>query len=65
MTKQIILSIQQREKALIDLIQDGETMKFNKDLLEMYKTQLKEIQEEIKRDREALLNFNRIERGLN
>jgi len=63
MSKQIVLSIQQREKALISLISDGETLGFNKPLLDNYKRQLKEIQEQIKKDKEKLLKFNTIERG--
>lgn len=57
------LTIQQREKALIELIKDSENLGFNGDLIKEYKIQLKEIQEDIKREKERLLKFNIIERG--
>jgi len=65
MAKQIQLSIQQREKGFIDLIKDGEEMGFNKQLLDGYKQQLTGIQEELKKDKEKVLLFNKVERGFN
>ena len=65
MAKQIQLSIQQREKGFIDLIKDGEEMGFNKQLLDGYKQQLAEVQGQLKKDKEKVLLFNKVERGFN
>ncbi len=65
MSRRTILSTQQRGKALIELITDAREKGFNEELIQKYKAQLKEIQEELKRDKERKLNFNRVKRGLN
>jgi len=67
MSKQIQLSIRQREKALIELIRDAEIMGFSLSLIQSYKNQLFEIQREIKSEeaKKEQFRFNIIERGLN
>ncbi len=60
------LSIQQREKALIVLIEDAKILGFNMNLTQKYHRQLKDIQEEIQRDKDKRTQFKIkvIERGL-
>lgn len=63
MVKEKNLSVQQKEKGLISLIEDSKILKFSKDLILKYSNQLKVIQQELKRDREKLLKFNRVRKG--
>jgi len=65
MSKQVVLSIQQREKGLIDLIADAKEFGFNKGLIEGYEAQLFEVQKELKKDsdKKAQFKLNIIERG--
>ncbi len=48
MTRKKILTIYQREKALIELIDDARELKFDKTLIRVYTHQLKDVQKEIK-----------------
>ena len=65
MAKQIILSIQQREKGLINLIEDAQKLGFNGELIQKYKAQLSEVQSVIQADKDKKERFNKniIERG--
>ena len=67
MSKQIQLSPQQREKALIELVEDAKKFKFNGCLILNYESQLKEIQEILKADKERKEQFklNTIQKGVN
>ena len=60
------LSIQQQEKALIVLIEDAKILGFNMNLTQKYNRQLKDIQDEIQRDKDKRTQFKIkvIERGL-
>ena len=60
------LSIQQQEKALIVLIEDAKILGFNMNLTQKYHRQLKDIQDEIQRDKDKRTQFKLdiIERGL-
>ena len=63
MTNQNTLTLQQREKGLLNLIKDSDILGFNNELTQIYKRQLKEVQEQIKADKKTILKFNKIERG--
>lgn len=58
MVKQKQMTIQQREKGLIELIKDAEELGFNGSLIKGYKTQLTQVQAEIKWDKEKSKSFN-------
>lgn len=47
----------QREKNLIFLIEDSKELKFNFNIIKSYSNQLKEIQEEIKKDEDKKKYF--------
>lgn len=57
MTRKRDLSIKSREKELIELVEDAERLKFDDLLIEEYKTQLKEIQNELKQDKEKIESY--------
>ena len=60
------LSLKQREKELISLIEDAEGLKFNDILLNLYKNQLGMIQREIKEIKEVdnKVYTNRVKKGV-
>lgn len=58
MTKKKDLSAHQREKRLIELIKDSKKFNFDKKLIRKYTTQLKEVREEIRKDKERVLNLD-------
>lgn len=62
MRKSKQITIHQRESELIELIQDAEEMGFNGNLIKGYKSQLNQIQAEIKKDKEKL-NSHRVKKG--
>ncbi len=64
MNKQIKLSIQQRTNNLVELVEYAREQKFDKALIKKYEIQLKELQEEINRDKERKLNFNKVKKGV-
>ncbi len=62
MSKPKPMNIHQREKALLELIEDAKELGFNPNLIKRYENQINKIQEEIKADKERLKsNIN--ERG--
>ena len=67
MSKQIQLSPMQREKGLIDLIEDAKKLGFNGDLIKGYEQQLNKIQEILKQDKEKKAQFklNTIQKEVN
>jgi len=46
------ISLKQREKRLIELIEDAKELKFKSKVVKQYEAQLKEVQAEIKADKE-------------
>ena len=52
------LTTKQREIRLIDLIKSIKKMDFNKELIEGFEKQLKEIQAELKADKEERKSYN-------
>lgn len=54
MGKQTILSIRQREAGLINLIEDAHSLGFNMVLIKDYKSQLGQVQQDIKEHKEEL-----------
>ena len=63
MSRKKTLSLNQREKALIELIDDAVELKFDKTLIQVYTTQLKEVQKEIKEIKDIQKGKNTDERG--
>ena len=57
--KQIQLTPQQRERALIELIEDAKDLKFSSLLIKRFNLQLLEIQREIKKDKEKSIRINK------
>ena len=51
------ITTKQREERLIELIKDGKQMGFSKDLVAGFKRQLKEIQAELKADKEDVKKY--------
>ena len=64
MTRKKVLNAQQRESGLLELIGYAEANKFNPEVIQKYKTQLLDVQEELKREKEKRLNFKRVEKGV-
>lgn len=58
MSKSKQITIQQREKGLLELIKDAKELGFNGDLIRGYKAQLNQVQAELKRDKEKSKSFN-------
>jgi hypothetical protein len=52
------ISVYEKEKELIKLIEDTEKLEFNPKLIQKYKTQLSEVQQEIKLRKERKKKFN-------
>ena len=67
MSKPIQLSNQQREKGLINLIEDAKKLGFNGDLIKGYEQQLNAVQEILKQDKEKKAQFklNTIQKEVN
>ncbi len=57
--KQIFYTATQREKNLIELIRHAKKFSFHNPLIESYEQQLKEVQAEVKRDKEKAKKFNK------
>jgi hypothetical protein len=63
MEKRYVMSLQERKKNLIKLIEDAKSLGFVEKLILNYENQLKEIERELEQDKIKKSNLKRIERG--
>lgn len=65
MARKIVLSAKQRESGLMESLEYAKNNNFNVEVIEKYTTQLMQVQEELKRDKDKKDKFKRVEKGIN